>query len=133
MTKNSTLSTVIAKSYMRKVYDTYRTHFHRMRKLSGTFVVNEFPRGFPRLAALQSSSDDLYIFRGFKRVHARILLQLEVEISQLAKDLDKLDKEDDADPNMWYRLSNTEDDKDWDPRQRDLINELRGKINAYGM
>jgi hypothetical protein len=94
--------------------------------------VDDFPRGFPRLAALLSADDDLMMFRGFRRIHSRVLLQMEVEITQLENALDKLDKEDDADPNMWYRLSNTEHDEDWDPRQKELFDQLLTKLKEYG-
>ena len=73
------------------------------------------------------------IFRGFKRLHARILLQLEVEISQLEEALDKLDKEDHADPARRYRLTKTKHEKDWDPMQRNLLDQLREKLKEYGL
>jgi hypothetical protein len=95
--------------------------------------VDRFPRGFPRLAAFQSSDNDFVVFRSFKRLHARILLELEVEVSQLEKVLDKQDKEDDADDKMWYRISNTTDDTGADPPQRELLARVRAKLKEYGM
>jgi hypothetical protein len=95
--------------------------------------VDDFPKGFPRLSALVSSDNDFTIFRGFKRLHARILLQLEVEISELLKALDKLDKEDYADRAMRYRLTKTKHDKNWDSTQHDLLGQLREKLKEYGM
>jgi len=95
--------------------------------------VEDFPKGFPRFAAMVSSSDDLSMFRGFKRSHARILLHLEVQISELEKELDKLDKEDVANPAMRYRLTKTKPkhDENWDPKQYNLMEQLCQKLKEY--
>jgi hypothetical protein len=101
-------------------------------KLISTSSVEVFPRGFPRVAALQSSDDDLMIFRGFRKLHVRLMLQLEVEITVLEEALDKLDKEDDANPEMRYRLGKTKHEEGWSTTQRDLIDQIGEKLNKYG-
>ena len=81
-----------------------------------------------------SSSKDLIMFRGFKRAHIRILLHLEVQISELVKELDKLDQEDSANPAMRYRLtkSKPKHDENWDPKQHRLMELLCQKLKEYG-
>jgi hypothetical protein len=84
------------------------------------------------MAAFQSSDDDFFLLRGFKREHARLLQVLEVEISEIAKALDQLDKEDDADPKMWHRLTNTMRGHEGDSRSTELLDQLEEKILRYG-
>jgi hypothetical protein len=64
----------------------------------------EYPKGFPQLAAFISSDNDFAVFRGFKYFHYRILLELEVEITEMERELWALDHADEADPDMRYRL-----------------------------
>jgi hypothetical protein len=79
-------------------------------------TVDEYPEGFPQLAALISCSDSLAMHRSFKYCHNRILLQLEVQITELEKKLYK-----------W-----TEHEKGWDAAQEELIRELTSKLMKYG-
>lgn len=72
------------------------------------------------------------IFRGFKRLHTRELLQLEVEITLLEEDLDRLDKEDDANDEMRYRLGKTKQEEGWDATQQKLREKIRVKLREYG-
>lgn len=62
-----------------------------------------------------------------------MLLRLEVEITLLEKELDMLDREDDANEDMWYRIASTADNEDLDPRQRHLLDKIRVKIKEYGV
>lgn len=93
--------------------------------------LDEYPEGFPQLAALISCSDSLAMHRSFKYCHNRILLQLEVQITELEKKLYKLDKEDAADPDREHRLKWTEHENGWDTAQEELIGELTSKLMKY--
>jgi hypothetical protein len=95
-------------------------------------TVDEYPEGFPQLAALISCVDSLAMHRGFKHCHNRILLQLEVQITELEKELYKLDKEDAANPDKEWRLKSTKLEKGWDTAQEELIGELTSKLIKYG-
>jgi hypothetical protein len=94
-------------------------------------VVHRYPLGFPRLAAFQKSDDDWVIFRGFHQSHIRILIQDEVEITRLEQALQAIDTADDANPEMEARLKKTHKET-WDPEKENLIQQLRGKLTAYG-
>ena len=48
-------------------------------------IVDQFPRGFPKLAYLQSSNGSFSVLRKFQYLSTRILLQKEVEINELEK------------------------------------------------
>lgn len=106
--------------------------FIKSVKLIYPYLVGQFPRGFPRLAAFQSSDDDFMIYRGFRRLHARELLQLEVEITLLEEELDRLDKEDDANDKLRYRLGKTKHEEGWDATQQKLRKNIRAKLREYG-
>jgi hypothetical protein len=94
--------------------------------------VDEYPEGFPQLAALISCDDDLAMHRSFKYCHNRVLLQLEVQITELEKDLFELDKKDNADPDMEYRLKTTEHEQGWNTEQLELFEKLKAKLKEYG-
>jgi Family of unknown function (DUF6594) len=94
--------------------------------------VDEHPEGFPRLASLVSCDDSFAMHRSFKRLHNRLLLQLETEITELEKELDKLDKEDAADPAREYRLRSTKHEEGWDTTQVVLFSKIKSKLNEYG-
>jgi hypothetical protein len=70
--------------------------------------------------------------RNFKYCHNRILLQLEVQITELEKKLYNLDKEDAADPDREHRLKWTEHEEGWDAAQAKLIDMLTSKLKEYG-
>ena len=95
-------------------------------------TVDKYPEGFPQLAALISCDDSFSMHRGFKYLHSRGLLHLEVQITELEKELYKLDREDAANPDMIYRLRSTKHEKDWDAAQADLMDKLMAKLKEYG-
>jgi hypothetical protein len=95
-------------------------------------TVDEYPEGLPQLAALISCDDSLAMHRSFKYCHNRILLQLGVQITELEKELYKLDKEDAADPDRQHRLRGTVHQEGWDPAQEVLIGKLTLKLKEYG-
>jgi hypothetical protein len=94
--------------------------------------VVDSPHGFPRLAALQSSSADLTIFRHFKTAHCRVLIHLQCDITSIEKQLDELDISDSKSKCMRYRLHQNEWHEGWDTTQKDLLKKLRTKLIIYG-
>ena len=97
-----------------------------------SYAVDDYPEGFPKLAAFISCDDSLAMHRSFKCCHNRVLVQLEVQITELEKKLYILDKEDAADPDRIHRLQWTEHEEGWDPAQVKLIDELKSKLKEYG-
>ncbi|KAL8794046.1 MAG: hypothetical protein Q9195_003346 [Heterodermia aff. obscurata] len=51
----------------------------------------EAPPGYPRIAALRASDDDLMIYRRFGSLHARVLLYRQDELACLERQLEELD------------------------------------------
>lgn len=97
------------------------------------FVVEAYPLGFPRLAALQNNSSDLATFRRFGIAHCRILLHLQCEITSIIKELDDVDVGDfHENSGMLYRLRRNEWHEGWDTAQKYLLEKLQCKLLVYG-
>jgi hypothetical protein len=79
-----------------------------------------------------NSDEDVAIFRRFGQCHTRILNQLQVEITELEKEMLDLDKADDANPSMRYRLKNTKHKRGWDMAQRNLLKQIKLRLKEYG-
>jgi hypothetical protein len=71
------------------------------------------------------------MFRRFGRVHCRLLLHLEAEITVLERKLDALDKRDEQTDKI-YRLKRCSWDSNWNADQKNLLDELREKVAEYG-
>jgi hypothetical protein len=72
------------------------------------------------------------MFRRFGRVHCRLLLQLQAEITVLEKKLDILDQQDEQ-TGKCYRLKRCSWDPSWNADQKELLEELKQKVTEYGM
>jgi hypothetical protein len=101
-------------------------------KLTKLHTDENYPVGWPQLAAFLNSADNYAIFRRFGTAHCRVLLHLMAEITSIEKKLDDLDISDAKDPNMVYRLRRNEWYEGWDTAQRDLLEKLRTKLSEYG-
>lgn len=94
-------------------------------------IVHDFPLGSPRLAAFINSSDHNAVFRRFGRMSTRLLLELEIELTDLQKDLDDLDKKDSMDPTMEPRLRGGVDFDANDGAQKEILECMQKKICEY--
>lgn len=94
--------------------------------------MDNFPRGFPQLAAFVNSDDTFANFRRFGRLSARILLHIQNDLNDLEQKLDNLDKQDDQDDTMRLRLGGFEEFSGQDDEQRQLRNEIQKKYVEYG-
>ena len=70
--------------------------------------------------------------RSFSYCHTRLLLQLQVEVTELEKALFDLDKKDEANPAMNYRRISTKHKENGDTEHTDLMTELKAKLKEYG-
>lgn len=96
------------------------------------FVVEkDYVDGLPRLAALQDSNPSFCIFRRFGAVAVRIILGKQIELEQLVARLNKLDKEDNENPENSYRLKSIDFYDGCDPEQRELMEEIEAKFKDY--
>jgi hypothetical protein len=83
------------------------------------------------MAAFLDSDESFSIFRGFGTETARLLLIKEIELHQLVTKIHELDKADEADKSMAYRLASIEYCESWDRTLVDLLREYEAKINIY--
>ena len=60
--------------------------------------VQNYQRGYPMLAAFQSSESSFSIYRSFDYLHSRVILNLQDELRDLEEGLSELDKQDHAQP-----------------------------------
>jgi hypothetical protein len=68
--------------------------------------------------------------RSFKYGHNRVLLHLQVEITELEKAIFNLDKKDEENPAMEYRRRSTKEGSN--KEQTALMGELKAKLKEYG-
>jgi hypothetical protein len=66
--------------------------------LTNVAEVQNYQRGYPLLAAFQSSESSFSIYRSFDYLHSRVVLDLQDELRELEEGLSKLDKQDYAQP-----------------------------------
>jgi hypothetical protein len=99
-----------------------------------SWLVEEYPEGWPQLAAFLHSSDNFAIFRRFGLTHSRVLVQLQCEIQLLEQQLAQLDKSDAAPGSTQaWRLQTSNWDPSWNSEQKDLLKQLQEKLITYGM
>ncbi|KAE8441481.1 hypothetical protein EG329_004905 [Mollisiaceae sp. DMI_Dod_QoI] len=93
--------------------------------------INEYPTGLPRLAGFINSSDHNAVFRRFGRISARLLVQLEIDLTDLERELDNLDKKDASSPLVEPRLRGFERFPEDDGSQREVLEKIHKKICEY--
>ncbi|KAJ8129455.1 hypothetical protein O1611_g4178 [Lasiodiplodia mahajangana] len=88
--------------------------------------IEDHPAGYPLFAAMISSHPSLFVFRRFAAIRARMILYKQDRISQLEKQLQKVDQ-DEARPIQLgsYRT-------DVNMHRRALLDQLDVAINQYG-
>lgn len=97
-----------------------------MPKRLTTSAVEDYPRGYPRLSALQSSDGAFAIFRKFGALHARSLLLAQAELISLESQLNAIDAEE----RVQLYLSSCGHDNN--QRRLSLLEVIKTKLEAYG-
>ena len=97
-------------------------------------AVEDHPQGYPRIAAYINSDDDTVLFRRFGNLHARSLLYKQVELTDLERELEKLDKKDDASENDEWRIGHSIhlDNGAKNEERKALIEKIDRKLEVYG-
>lgn len=97
-------------------------------------VVEDYPRGYPRLTAYMNSNDFFKIYRKFDFLRGRLLLDQQIELAQLEEKLITIDKEDSK-----IYVTSTMSRKGTEGRSmqsarrfRSLMDEIHQKLNIYG-
>jgi hypothetical protein len=97
-------------------------------------IVDNYPEGYPQLAAFMNSDESFAIFRKFGQTNCRVMIHLQSEIAALEKELEELDRSDARDGSSTsYRLVSTEHRAGWDTRQKDILQQLEEKLPVYCM
>lgn len=93
--------------------------------------VDDYPEGYPQLAAFANSCDTFANVRRFGRLSYRLLAHLQNDLIDMEKVLDKLDKKDAADNTMEKRLRGYENYNGWDDEQRKLVSKISTAYSQY--
>ncbi len=96
-------------------------------------IVDDFPKGYPQLAAFANSCDTFANVRRFGRLSYRILAHLQNDLTDMEKTLDELDNKDAKDKKMEKRLRGYENFAGWDEEQRKLISKISATYSQYGI
>ena len=88
-------------------------------------IVEDYPHGYPRLAAFMNSNNNFTMFRRFGTLHIRNLLHLQAELSVLEQKLKDLDNAEEF--NLYSHLQAG----DSHPRTK-LLYVIRSKLKDYG-
>ena len=96
-----------------------------------TGTVGNYAPGIPRLAGLMNSDISFTMFRGFRHLAIRRLLEREIELDALESKLLELDRSDAANTAMEYRLHTVEHCETWDREKRDIQQEIDVKLSDY--
>ena len=92
-------------------------------------IVEEFPRGYPRLAAYVNSDSNTHLYRRFGYARNRLLLYVQDEILYLEERLAELDAADvEREP---YHLNSRRWDEEQSPARKLLIAKLKSKMKEY--
>jgi DNA-binding transcriptional regulator GbsR (MarR family) len=78
-----------------------------------------------------NSNDNWAIFRRFGHLSTRALVQLQIELTDLEKEMKTLDDEDAADPRMKKRLRGYEGFEGWNNSHLELLSRVRQKLCEY--
>lgn len=96
-----------------------------------TIAVESFPRGYPELAAFVGSDPNFTMYRRYNFLHHRCLLHLQDQLAVMERQLNYLDKDDErtAPKNL---VSRDLDDHQKHPRRKELLTEIKKKLQEYG-
>ena len=83
------------------------------------------------MAAIMNGCDNLNMYRGFGRLHTRLLLNHMTNLTYLEKELDDLDKQDLTSDTSW-RLKTTRLKDGWDPQKKDAEARVQQELLEYG-
>ncbi|KAL8717668.1 MAG: hypothetical protein Q9225_005105 [Loekoesia sp. 1 TL-2023] len=106
---------------------------------SESIPVENYPKGFPRLACFLDSDDAFMVYKRFGIVFSRLLLNKQSEIRQMQADLEAMDRTDELKGEIRYLLSREEDiERDpqtisykWMGTRPQLMQSLEKKILEY--
>ena len=117
----------------RELYDTCR-----LRRPFAEFAVENYPKGFPKLARFLDSDDAFMVYRRFGSTFSRLLLNKQDQMSRLEATLNAMDRTDDSNGDGEYLMSHALDvDRDstpevWSETRPELLEKLEKMALEYG-
>ena len=102
-----------------------------------TFKVDDYPQGYPRLAAFLNSDPNFPVYRRFGTLHHRVILHRQQELAKLERRLNELDKKDAIDnPHRLQSLAWDHEDAETlnqeSSEREQLIDEIDERLKHYG-
>jgi hypothetical protein len=94
-------------------------------------IVDDAPRGYPRLANCISSDENFLLYRRFGYLQARVLLNKQDQLRELEMTLDALDAFDAK--HAPEGLRSREKDEATSDKRRDLLGRIEQKYKEYGL
>lgn len=96
-------------------------------------IVEDYPNGWPKVAAFLEGCDSFGIYRRFGYIHSRLLVAHQTKITHFEQQLRDLDQSDEAGGESTdWRLKGSLQKERWDTAKIDLLKELEKEILAYG-
>lgn len=95
-------------------------------------LVNDFPQGYGKVAAIEDLGSDFLIYRKFGWLHNYALLHLQDELAELQDDLERLDKWDFSDGNPTLLVSRRLDYERHESIRKEIMAKLHDKLAQYG-
>ena len=95
-------------------------------------VVNEYPRGYGKVAAIENLDSDLLVYRKYGWLHNYALLHLQDELAELQGELEALDRWELSDGNETLLYSRRLDYDQPRSRRKGIVAELHEKLAKYG-
>lgn len=93
--------------------------------------VHDVPEGFPQLAAWLNSNDNWNIYRGFGSLSARVLVNMEIELTKLEQKILDLDEADKAHPRLKFRLNGYENFAEYNEEQKNNVEDAQKLLSEY--
>jgi hypothetical protein len=101
--------------------------------INRSFADDDYPAGWPSVAAFMDSCDSFGIYRRFGNVHSRLLINHMSNITDMEKQLFELDKSDESGgPAAKWRLKTRYHQEGWDTTKMDLLEKLEKEVISYG-
>ena len=94
------------------------------------YTVTRCPKGYPQLAALLSSEENVMIYRKFSYLQSRILLHRQDELRELERDLDRLDRVHERKFPVLLRCREKDDARPT-PNRKEIPDDIAMKFREY--
>lgn len=96
-------------------------------------LVDEYERGYSRLAAVEDCDPDFLICRKFGWLHSRLLLHLQDDLQRLERELERLDKREAQKGDDLKLRAYRIDCAGTDSKRQKLLSSINEKLREYGM